>query len=148
MRVGDCLAQLFIYPRLAKYRACRDNRIIGKASSLSSFSFFSSSLEISNHPYSSWNFLFISQHIIKYFVHEYPNFYHVMSRACENYENFCYCHTNYDGVKYGVHMSLLSNFTKIAFFGWNFVLMIMSMCTCIVCCRFSGSCLCTHSHWD
>ena len=56
---------------------------------------FSSSLEIPTHPYSSWNFPFISQHITKYFVHEYLNFiHHVMSRACENYWKFCYCHIN------------------------------------------------------
>ena len=30
-------------------------------------------------------------------------------------------------------------------FGWNSILMIMSMCTSIVCCRISGFCLCTHS---
>ena len=48
-------------------------------------------------------------------------------------------------IKYGVHMSLLSNLTEIEFFGWNFISMIISMCTRIVFCRISGFCLCTHS---
>ena len=39
------------------------------------FFFFSSSLEISIHPYSSWNYQFISQHITQYFVHECLKFY-------------------------------------------------------------------------
>ena len=96
MRVDDCLAQLFIYTRFAKLGLAI---FIGMTSSLPSFSFFSSSLEISIHPYSSWNFLFCSQHIIKYFVHKYPNFYLVMSGSCENLWKFCCCHINFNGVK-------------------------------------------------
>ena len=110
MRVGDCLAQLFIYPRLAKYRACRDNRIIGMASSLSSFSFSSSSLEISNHPYSSWNLQFCSQHILKYFVHKYLKF----TLLCPGHVKIC--------EKYGVHMSLIVLIHWTGVCKWNLVI--------------------------
>ena len=75
-----------------------------------------------------------------------------MSRACENYWKFLLLSHKLFSLcmasiisEYGVHMSLLSNLTEIEFFGWNFISMIMSMCTSIVCCRISGFWLCTHS---
>ena len=44
------------------------------------------------------------------------------------------------GSKYGVHMSLLSYFTNLELSSEILSLMIMSMCTFIVCCRISAFC--------
>ena len=44
------------------------------------------------------------------------------------------------GSEYGVHMSLLSYFTNLEFLSELLSLMVMSMCTFIVCCRISAFC--------
>ena len=44
------------------------------------------------------------------------------------------------GSEYGVHMSLLSYFTNMKFSSEILSLMVVSMCTCIVCCRISAFC--------
>ena len=63
-----------------------------------------------------------------------------MSGSYENLRKFCYCHITLMGSEYGVHMSLLSCFTNLEFSSEILSLMVMSMCTFIVCCRISAFC--------
>ena len=47
-------------------------------------------------------------------------------------ENFVTVPQTIMGSKYGVHMSLLSDFTNIAFFGWNFCLWWLCQCALLL----------------
>ena len=63
-----------------------------------------------------------------------------MSGSYEKFVKLCYCHMTWMGSEYGVHMSLMSCFTNMKFSSEILSLMVMSMCTCIVCCRISAFC--------
>ena len=84
-------------------------------------------------------FYFCSQHIIKYFVHKYPKFTLLCPGHVKICETLLLSHTLMWS-EYGVHMSLLSYFINLEFSSEILSLMVMSMCTFIVCCRISAFC--------
>ena len=73
-------------------------------------------------------------------MHKYPKFTLLCPGHVKICENFCYCHITLMGSEYGVHMSLLSYFTNLEFLSEILSLVVMSMCTFIVCCRISAFC--------
>ena len=118
MRVDDCLAQLFIYTRFVKlglaiFMAWRHPSLL--------FPSFLLPLKFQSIPTLLEIFYFAVNILLNILCINIQ----ISTLLCPGHvkicENFVTVTQTLMGSKYGVHMLLLSDFTNIAFFGWNFV---------------------------